>query len=403
MNIFKLFKKNRMQNIFEKIEELPLEIQLYIASMDFETFLILIKKNFNLKCLISYYCKFFKLEINNWNSLIYFYNDKYIQDFGIYTKNKDFIYRPYLKNLIISSNLTCDYLYLLSPQLETLKISKNTTLNEKWRFLKVHNLYLKCNDMSMLCDIFPNLKVLTCMDTTIFKLPNSLKILSLNTLTLSNCNLDYFPDLNLNSLEKIDLSFNNLTFFSGRYKNLKVLNLTSNVITSIDISECKKLTTLNIQANFLSFLDIDNCNLKYLNASYNNIMYIYLSTPSLKNLNLTSNELTEISSNNVKSYALKILDVSVNSIYSLEDMRFYNLKELDISDNNISYIDDLPNSLSILRLEYNPLYYIHEQCFDNVKYITGDYSQIYVLDCLRYSLIDIVDDYVFEMNPEMYD
>ena len=390
-----------MQNILEKVKKLPIELQIYIASIDFETFLIMIENNFNLKQLVSYYCKIFKLENDGLDSLIYFYNNKYIHDFALYTKNDDFIYRPYLKNLIVSLNFIHDNLNILSPRLETLKIGKEIILNKNWKFPKITNLCLKCKDLSLVGDIFPNLKVLTCMDNTISKLSNSFNLLSLNSLTLSNCNLDYFPNINTELLEKLDLSFNNLTFFSGKYKNLKVLNLTSNVITSIDISECKKISSLNIQANFLTFLDIDNYNLKYLNASYNNIVNIFLSAPNLKNLNLSSNELTKISFDNIRSYSLKILDISANLIYSLEDMRFCNLKELDISENNISFIDEIPKSLSVLRLEYNPLYYIHEQCFDNVKYITGDYSQYYLLNCLRYSLVDIIND--IGINHTMYD
>lgn len=392
-----------MLKILENVKKLPIELQIHIASMDFETFLILYKKNFDVKCLVYYYCKFFKLEKIKFESLIHFYKYVYLQDFALYTSEDNFIYRPYLKILILSSNLFSNDLYLLSPNLENIKIRKVITLDEKWLFPKVLNLYLKCKDLSHVSKIFPKLKVLTCMDNTISTLPYSLKNLQLISLTLSNCNLEYFPHINIDTLENLDLSWNNLSFFSGKYKNLKNLNLSSNSITSIDISNCKKLSTVNVQSNFLSFLDIENFSLKYLDASMNNIYDIYLSTPELTTLNLSCNEISKISFDNVKSFILKKLDVSGNIINSIEDMRFSILKHLDISNNDISYIEDLPSTLTVLNLEYNPLYYIYDKCFDNVKFVSADHSLYYLLNGLKYTCIDIVDDYIYEINAEMYD
>ncbi|XP_072166962.1 uncharacterized protein [Diadema setosum] len=133
----------------------------------------------------------------------------------------------------------------------------------------------------------------------------------------------------------------------GRYKNLKMLSVTHNRLTTINANcfkDLKRLTTLNFSTNALTQIPTaeDPYTVQTLDLSNNKIRTInqtvFKSMPNLTALYLHNNEITtlpsKMASNTVK---LKILSLRGNSLTTISPDAFGpSLEELYLANNNLS-------------------------------------------------------------------
>ncbi|KAL2077790.1 hypothetical protein ACEWY4_027294 [Coilia grayii] len=220
-------------------------------------------------------------------------------------------------------------------------------------------------------------------------------------LDLSNNVIKNFKMINLQFLERLDVSYNHLSFiYKGTFKNLvrlHELNLASNLLNNNIISNSQAfkdlhgLRSLDISSNNLdeeavkqylsnaSLLDsltatgnvvsklttqffANTKNLRVINLESNMISKIEEGTfnhlKKLAELNLARNNLAFIC--DFKLYQVIHLNLSRNSIeffITNENEKVYNLEVLDLSSNNLLYFPILPkyNHLTHLHLQNNQL------------------------------------------------
>ena len=136
---------------------------------------------------------------------------------------------------------------------------------------------------------------------------------------------DNLSDDDLNSIERFYCNSKNVNSIKGieKLKNITILSMTGNNITSIDLSENKLLDKVLLSRNKINFINISN------NSALTTISLVY-------------NELSSLDvSNNIN---LSILDLKNNNLKTLNVDNNINIKNLMISFNDISElnVDKLP-------------------------------------------------------------
>ena len=184
------------------------------------------------------------------------------------------------------------------------------------------------------------------------------KLTSLTSLYLSTNNLSSI-DLSKNtSLTSLNLYRNNLSNIDLiKNTNLTDLYLSSNKLSSIDLSKNTKLTDLHLISNNLSSIDLSkNTSLTYLNLDNNNLSSIDLSkNTKLTDLHLKSNNLSSIDLSKNTSLK-KYLDLDNNNLSSIDLSKNTYLTSLYLEGNNLSSIDLSKNTnLTSLDLKSNNL------------------------------------------------
>lgn len=188
----------------------------------------------------------------------------------------------------------------------------------------------------------------------------------LRILSLSNCSLYNTPELNIRSLESLDLSRNRIHSIPidvFQHMLLENLNLDNNEFINIPpVDGLKNLKTLSLNYNFISNITdiVTSSSLKTLNLRGNEIKNIDI----MEFWNLKMLEYLDLSRNKLKSLPpkwhkgmnrLKYLNLQYNNFISVEHMSIFHLsylKELYIKNNNITYIDlnilsSVPNNCTI--------------------------------------------------------
>ncbi|CAO4376685.1 unnamed protein product [Caenorhabditis nigoni] len=139
-------------------------------------------------------------------------------------------------------------------------------------------------------------------------------------LDAQDCQINKFiADFNYNLLE-LHLSRNQLkeTNQLGRFENLKILDLSSNLIEDPVVFALKKLEILNLSSNYLTEIpDLSKCvSLKSLNLAENKIRDLtkisnLISATSLQKLDISSNSIDDLSQFSTLSAFKKLDDVAV--------------------------------------------------------------------------------------------
>ena len=175
-------------------------------------------------------------------------------------------------------------------------------------------------------------------------------------------------DLSSNQLASIDLSNNvaltTLILYNNNLTNIDLSNnvalttlyLYSNQLTSIDLSQNTNLTELNLEGNKLSGIDLSkNTVLTALYLDYNNLTSIDLSNNvALTTLYLYSNQLTSIDLSNNTS--LTNIDLRDNQLASIDLSNNMSLTTLSLGSNQLTDIDVSKNTvLTSLSLGSNQL------------------------------------------------
>ncbi|KAI5952289.1 hypothetical protein KGF54_003155 [Candida jiufengensis] len=148
------------------------------------------------------------------------------------------------------------------------------------------------------------------------------KLLKLKILDLSNNKLNKFNLNNFENLQDIDLSFNNLEELRSEdfaYGSVKSINCESNCIKEVELDKLKNLDWLQLSNNKLSTL-------------------ADLELPdSVRNLNLSNNEIEEIDQDYRIFKNLQFLNLSKCKISKFNTLISNNLISLNLSRNHLGY------------------------------------------------------------------
>ncbi|TWW54008.1 Podocan Precursor [Takifugu flavidus] len=280
-----------------------------------------------------------------------------------------FGYKPKLRSVYLHNNELTDtglpdHMFNGSDNLEILTMSSNF-LRVVPRFLPstLYRLHLKSNKLEEIpVGAFNNL-------------PN-LRELYLQNNLLSNEGMDNETFSNLNSLECLDLSNNNLsTVPKGLPRSLVLLHLEKNAIHNIPgdaLTSVRNLEYLLLHNNKLRSRSIHPGafqGLKKLHTlhMYNNLLErVPRGLPRrAKTLMLLHNSITEIGRNDLSLlYTLEELNLSYNKLTSP--------KSLDLSANQFTHIpSDLPETLEYIYLQRNSISSVSASAFEGTPNIKG--------------------------------
>lgn len=156
----------------------------------------------------------------------------------------------------------------------------------------------------------------------IIELPYSLKILRVNS-----SNLESIPECVYQSnLEELQISNSKITNISEKINDmygLKILDLHGNGITSINVKFPSALNDVNLSLNKISEME-DDC---------------FTSWGTLKNVDLSFNEISKIPTGLFKNKNLKYLNLSYNRLLEFDErlLDFNTLIVIDLSHNDINF------------------------------------------------------------------
>lgn len=192
--------------------------------------------------------------------------------------------------------------------------------------------------------------------------------------------------ISITNLTTLDLSNSLITDLSGiqDFVSLKTLNVSSNLLTKLEVSNNTKLTSLSCESNQITSLDVSkNLALTSFYCGLNNLITLEVS----KNVSLTS---LACSSNVITS-----LDISKNIL----------LKEFYCNNNKLSYLN-LKNGRNTLLSNSKVSFLVNPNlsCIlvDNESYSNTNWSDkkdaatIYSVDCIPLSAYTLIPDTNFE-------
>ncbi|UKB80236.1 leucine-rich repeat domain-containing protein [Chryseobacterium sp. MEBOG07] len=144
---------------------------------------------------------------------------------------------------------------------------------------------------------------------------------------------------------------NNISSLNGiqHFSNLKVLEIGSNTLTNLDLSQNTQIKTVFCDNNNLTSLIVNqNLLLEYLSCSWNNLSTINLPNSNFfQKLYCTNNQISNLNTSN--NSGLKVLRVESNPITNLSLNSNVNLEELNFSTTSISNIN-LSSNINLKKL-----------------------------------------------------
>ena len=166
------------------------------------------------------------------------------------------------------------------------------------------------------------------------------------------------PTNNIDTLTSLNVGFKSINSLSGieDFTSLIYLNVESNYLSNLNISQNIHLTHLDCNSNLLNSLNTSqNSSLKILFARTNQFTSINLSQNLLlKNVNLSSSNLTSIDVTN--NTLLDTLELFGNQLLSIDVSKNIHLKFLQLSFNKLTNIDVSKNtSLISLAIGHNKI------------------------------------------------
>ena len=195
------------------------------------------------------------------------------------------------------------------------------------------------------CDA-ENVTTLNIFDKFIHNLSGIEAFVDLRHLNVYSNNLvevDLSQNLELKTIDIKDNQLNGLNVFSNL--ELEELDMSNNNISNLDVSNNLNLEYLSCNLNNLSTLDVsNNLGLEFLLCYGNNLSVVDVSSnPILKSLFVGTNNLAS-------------LDVSNNTQLEILDCSQSNLANLSVADNtSLTYLNCSNNGLNSLNVSNNPL------------------------------------------------
>ncbi len=163
--------------------------------------------------------------------------------------------------------------------------------------------------------------------------------------------------------------------------NLTHLSVSSNELTSIDVSALTNLTDLSASHNELTSLDVSALtNLTYLSASHNELTSLDVSAlTNLEYVTLGSNKLTSLDVSALTN--LVRLSLGSNELTSIDVSALTNLNHLFLAHNRLTAIDVSNNtSLSDLTVSGNRFTTLDVSALTNLKYLSVGFNRFGSLD-----------------------
>lgn len=152
---------------------------------------------------------------------------------------------------------------------------------------------------------------------------------------------DYVPTPNIDSITSLDVSSKDIADLTGieGFILLEELNVNTNNLTNLDVSQNTNLSVLECANNELTDLNVSqNSNLTELQCSLNNITTLDLSlNTALISLSAIGNGLSSLNVNS--NTALEILNCGGNDLTSLDVSQNSVLTTLDVVSNDITTLD----------------------------------------------------------------
>jgi Leucine-rich repeat (LRR) protein len=224
---------------------------------------------------------------------------------------------------------------------------------------------------------FPNLKYFDISYNELRSLPN-FYFPKLIYFSCSGNHIESLPEFKFPKLQRFNVSNNNIKSIPKEFDfpKLKEFDISNNYITLLPKINSPNLKNLDCCHNCITTLpeELNFPNLEILLLNYNKIQFFSnkVNLPILTQLNLTFNEIKELSDmnlpklkflelgrNKLKSLPklnipnIIIFEVSSNELESLPDMNYQYLEELIIADNKIK---ELPNEMILPNLVMFRLY-----------------------------------------------
>ena len=233
-----------------------------------------------------------------------------------------------------------------------------------------------------------------------------LKLLDLSSNKLESLQYKAFADLT--SLAILNLAANYLTSIELKYlANLTLLNLSGNYLdTQVNLAGLTSLVELDLSFNYVKRLEksffSDMCALKTLHLTNNKLDFLenlaFENTPNLIHLNLGFNRLVQLSRSVLCSLSKLTELVLKSNLLARIDSIIWNIKclasleTLDLANNFIESVADhdfeLNLNLQVLNLNANPIKFIQDSAFRELKSLRSFQMAHSRLDCFNVSLLN---------------
>ncbi|WP_394228135.1 immunoglobulin-like domain-containing protein [Pseudoalteromonas spongiae] len=155
----------------------------------------------------------------------------------------------------------------------------------------------------------------------------------------------------VSQVEELDCRQKNIVSAAGieYFQNMKVLNLSVNSLTQIDLSNNPNITELYLNTNQLSYIDLSkNLALSKVNLSYNKLLNLdFSNNTNLTETLATNNLLEQIVTSG--SPELQILELSTNNIINVDVTNNKKLRDLNVWGSDLTEID-LSNNAELVSL-----------------------------------------------------
>jgi hypothetical protein len=227
-------------------------------------------------------------------------------------KKSEFIFSTSLSGVILPKTLKI--LTIIDSNLTNIDLSCMSNLQ---------NIVLTNNDLVEINELPRMLKSLMLQENrnlNVNNIPNFSNLENLKDLSLKKTCLNDLENIP-NSVEKLEISYNNLKKINNLPKNLKMLDASNCQLKSID--EISLVAT----------------NLKYLNLSNNMIEILPTLPDTIEEVNISDNLLVKIE-NNIMPGQLKVFNIDNNKNLQLSEIQMNNLRNL-INPGNLSNSNNL--------------------------------------------------------------
>lgn len=269
---------------------------------------------------------------------------------NIFSKSPSHIY-------LIKKNLTeVPKQILVNSQVEKLFLSNNeiSALPEKLQYsklVKLTEISLSKNNITILPEGFcelPSLCTLNLDYNQISKLPNGFtKLKALEELDLDHNKFKTLELNNMENLNKLNISYNQLEYLECKNEALENLDASSNHLKQIEVGP--NLLYLHLKFNEFREWDYEFEYLNYLNLSFNFLENI--DPPDVEELYLNYNKIKSIKiPKNVKNF-----DIKCNKLEKIEFDEKNQIQNMNLSFNQLKKFNGELFHIKNLNLSYNQL------------------------------------------------
>lgn len=218
-----------------------------------------------------------------------------------------------------------------------------------WHNIKLNELTLNDNSIELLGDnVFDQLQQLEILDVSDNSIENDV-LISVNA-------------------KMVNLSRSGVSYLTVGNR-VRILDASSNRITSININTARNLGRLNLASNKISTIDLTNQrNLRFIDLNDNSLTDIsFTANDHLTDVRLSRNYLESVRFRTVQT--LEKIDLSSNFLRSFHLGEVFNLIDLNLSNNLLISIQNVSQlySLRYLDLSFNQLADTRSHSFQNLE------------------------------------